>query len=188
MLSDSALLWTRICALGTLLIAANLAYALWKARRQDSWAAQWLIVPGAIIACAVTVPRVHTSDDETDCSFNVRYRYRVGGKEYEGSHIHVRRDALTTRLLAEETAARYPVGSRVDVHYRPDHPATAVLEPKDPGSRLALIVFLAIFAWELSLKVGDGGNRKGGISWGCLTPPLLHQRSDMPCPKITLSS
>src|SRR6266436_2270463 len=36
---------------------------------------------------------------------------------------------------------------------------------------------------ELSLKVGDGGNRKGGISWGCLTPPLLHRRSDMPCPK-----
>src|SRR3984893_4438080 len=23
---------------------------------------------------------------------------------------------------------------------------------------------------ELSPKVGDGGNRKGGISWGCLTP------------------
>src|SRR6266481_2010471 len=26
---------------------------------------------------------------------------------------------------------------------------------------------------ELSLKVGDGKNRKGGISWGCLTTPLL---------------
>ena len=43
-------------------------------------------------------------------------------------------------------------------------------------------------ARELSLKVGDGGNREGGISWGCLTPPLLHRRSDMPCPKITSSS
>ncbi|MGY4345551.1 hypothetical protein ACVWXM_002018 [Bradyrhizobium sp. GM7.3] len=40
---------------------------------------------------------------------------------------------------------------------------------------------------ELSPKVGDGGNRKGGISWGCLTPPLLHRRSDMPCPTITSS-
>jgi hypothetical protein len=44
------------------------------------------------------------------------------------------------------------------------------------------------FAIELSSKVGDGGNRKGGISWGCLTPPLLHRRSDMPCPTITSSS
>src|ERR1700704_1621487 len=24
---------------------------------------------------------------------------------------------------------------------------------------------------ELSPKVGDGGNREGGISWGCLAPP-----------------
>ncbi|WP_420837877.1 FAD-dependent oxidoreductase [Bradyrhizobium zhanjiangense] len=42
--------------------------------------------------------------------------------------------------------------------------------------------------FELSLKVGDGGSWKGGISWGCLTPPLLHRRSDMRCPKITSSS
>jgi hypothetical protein len=41
---------------------------------------------------------------------------------------------------------------------------------------------------ELSSKVGDGPNREGGISWGCLTPPLLHRRSDMPCPTITLSN
>ena len=40
---------------------------------------------------------------------------------------------------------------------------------------------------ELSPKIGDGGNREGGISWGCLTPPLLHRRSDMPCPTITSS-
>src|SRR5262249_22322660 len=33
---------------------------------------------------------------------------------------------------------------------------------------------LAPLDLELSLKVGDGENRKGGISWGCLTTPLLH--------------
>src|SRR6516225_8130032 len=27
-----------------------------------------------------------------------------------------------------------------------------------------------------SPKVGDGANREGGISWECLTPPLLHRR------------
>lgn len=40
---------------------------------------------------------------------------------------------------------------------------------------------------ELCPEVGDGGNREGGISWGCLTPPLLHRRSDMPCLTITSS-
>src|SRR5260221_13881311 len=40
-----------------------------------------------------------------------------------------------------------------------------------------------VLAPELSPKVGDGGNRKSGISWGGLTPPLLHRRSDMPVSK-----
>jgi hypothetical protein len=30
---------------------------------------------------------------------------------------------------------------------------------------------------ELSPKVGDGGTRKVGISWGCLTPSRLHRCS-----------
>ncbi len=38
---------------------------------------------------------------------------------------------------------------------------------------------------ELSPEVGDGGNRQGGISWGCLTPPLLHRRNVMHCHGIT---
>src|ERR1700730_17116567 len=53
-------------------------------------------------------------------------------------------------------------------------------------SRRCIVVWPAHL--ELSPKVGDVGNREGGISWGCLTPPLLHRRSDMPCPRITSSS
>ena len=41
---------------------------------------------------------------------------------------------------------------------------------------------------ELWPEVGDGVNREGGISWGCSTPPLLHRRSDMPCPTIPSSN
>src|SRR5258707_7773611 len=50
------------------------------------------------------------------------------------------------------------------------------------------LMYILSTGCELSPKVGDGGNREGGISWGCLTPPLLHQRSDMPCPTITSSN
>jgi NADH dehydrogenase len=46
---------------------------------------------------------------------------------------------------------------------------------------------LTTIARELSPEVGDGGNREGGISWGCLMTSLLHRRSDMPCRTITLS-
>jgi hypothetical protein len=41
---------------------------------------------------------------------------------------------------------------------------------------------------ELWPEFGDGLSGKGGISWGCSTPPLLHRRSDMPCPTIASSS
>jgi Protein of unknown function (DUF3592) len=64
MLSANALLWTRVGALVALIIVANLLYALWKARRQASSIQQWLIVPGEIIACEVTAPKAHSSDDE----------------------------------------------------------------------------------------------------------------------------
>jgi hypothetical protein len=43
--------------------------------------------------------------------------------------------------------------------------AIALIVPRDRSSYTGR---------ELSLKVGDGKNRKGGISWGCLTTPLLH--------------
>jgi hypothetical protein len=46
---------------------------------------------------------------------------------------------------------------------------------------------VALLSDELSPEVGDGSNREGGISWGCLTTSLLHRRSDMPCRTITLS-
>ena len=58
---------------------------------------------------------------------------------------------------------------------------------QSPAAR-ARLTYGWLLIGELSPKVGDGGNREGGISWGCLTPPLLHRRSDMPCPKITSSS
>jgi multidrug efflux pump subunit AcrB len=43
-----------------------------------------------------------------------------------------------------------------------------------PSAGVGALLILMAFHLELSLKVGDGNNRKGGISWGCLTTPLLH--------------
>src|SRR6195952_3935259 len=44
-----------------------------------------------------------------------------------------------------------------------------MVRQRQPGEKS-----LTMYSNELSPKVGDGGNREGGISWGCLTPPLLH--------------
>jgi hypothetical protein len=178
MLSSTALLWTRIGAAGALFVVANLVYALWKARRQASSSARWPAVAGEITACEVKIPSTHSSDDDSDCSVEISYRYRVGAKEYKGTHIHAGREAMTTRDRAEETAAKYPVGSRVEVHYRPDRPATALLEPNDTRNLAALIVFLAVFAWIALVLVAHSiaGRvlllREGGVPLFALFAPL----------------
>ncbi|MDR3466012.1 MAG: DUF3592 domain-containing protein [Xanthobacteraceae bacterium] len=178
MLSANALLGTRIGAGVALLIVANLVYALWKARRETSAAARWPTAPGEIIACAVTAPKVHASNDDTDCSVNLRYRYRVGAKDYEGTHIHAGRTASTTRLLADQTAAKYPVGARVAVHYRPDRPATAVLDPTNTQNLSALIAFVAVFVWIAGVLVAHSLTgkvvllRDGGVPLFALFVPL----------------
>src|SRR5258706_4583850 len=41
---------------------------------------------------------------------------------------------------------------------------------------------------ELSLKVGDGGNREGGISWGGFEPPLRRPKSQWPGAKDTTAN
>ena len=43
-------------------------------------------------------------------------------------------------------------------------------------------------AEELLPKVGEGVNRGRRHIVGVFEPPLLHRRSDMPCPAITLSN
>src|SRR5579864_9680091 len=69
MLSASALRWTWIAAAVALFVVVNLAYALWKARRQTSSSRQWPVAPGVILSSDVKVPATHSSDDDdTDCS------------------------------------------------------------------------------------------------------------------------
>ena len=42
------------------------------------------------------------------------------------------------------------------------------------GSLIVKILRPIAIGLELSPEVGDGSNREGGISWGCLTTSLLH--------------
>src|SRR5260370_27799311 len=47
---------------------------------------------------------------------------------------------------------------------------------------------LAAAGYELSPKVGDGGNREGGLSWGGLTPPPPPPKNHMSRPTHTASN
>jgi hypothetical protein len=58
----------------------------------------------------------------------------------------------------------------------------------DIGDLLARLRSLQERARELSPKVGEGVNRGRRHIVGVFEPPLLHRRSDMPCPTIPLSN
>jgi hypothetical protein len=137
-------------------MVVNLAYAVWKALRDNSSSAGWPSVKGEIIASDVKVPQTHRSDDRADCSVKLAYRYNIANKEYRGSHVHSGPSPALTRQAAGELAAKYPIGAKVDVHYRPDRPATAVLEPKSSGNLPALLVGLVVFSCIASVLIAHG--------------------------------
>lgn len=59
----------------------------------------------------------------------LRYRYEVGGTSYEGHRVQFGPARVTAKELIETLATKYPAGTKVDVHYDPNDPATAVIEP-----------------------------------------------------------
>jgi hypothetical protein len=102
----------------------------------------------------------------------------VWRRHYDRLHLHTDRGHSGLPGMAmSRTYPTYPSREQV-VEYLEDYRAHFRLQP---------VFNTTVLKIELSPEVGDGGNRKGGISWGCLTPPLLHRRSDMPCPTITSS-
>jgi hypothetical protein len=82
----------------------------------------------------------------------IRYRYRVGGTDFEGQRVALGEYATADRADAEVVVQRYPVGGRVPVHHRPDAPATAVLEVGSHGlpwlyTALVFLMVGGLLAW-----------------------------------------
>ena len=60
---------------------------------------------------------------------HVRYKYAVGGRTYHGDRIQVLPLGVTDEWQAWATVRRYAPGTEVRVHYDPQRPDRAVLEP-----------------------------------------------------------
>ncbi len=145
MLSDNALLGTRIAAAFCLFVVANLVYALVKARNQAAGARNWARTTGRIVSSAVSRPALVGKGDETHATVEVRYQYRVGEKDYEGGRIRFGGRSGASAVIADRIVAKYPAGAVVDVYYNPVSPSRAVLERSDRSNVTALIAFLVVF-------------------------------------------
>jgi Protein of unknown function (DUF3592) len=79
----------------------------------------------------------------------IEYSYRVQDRDYHGTRLAFGADVAGPRDLAEKTAARYPVGSKVTVHFDPANPSFAVLDTHIAFAWLTSIVTAAFFGLAL---------------------------------------
>lgn len=89
---------------------------------------KWPAVDGVIEQSEVVTSR--GDDGDTMYAAEVLYKYTVDGREYQSDNVYFGGDYRSSSSSgAYEVVNRYPVGDTVKVHYDPDKPENAVLEP-----------------------------------------------------------
>ena len=77
---------------------------------------------------------------------SIKYRYEVGGKDYEGQRIDFGPiSANSWPTAAESEAAAYPAGKVVEVSVCPSKPSLSVLSPGAKWELYGLLYIGAVF-------------------------------------------
>jgi hypothetical protein len=120
--------------------AAVLAFGIIQIRKAQT-AKTWPTTPGVILSSGLNEQSNYDSEDHTSHTTYepyVLYRFTLMGQEYQGNHLAIGNASYDYRTASKKIAP-YPQGTNVTVHYNPEDPSEAVLEPKSAG---ALLLFL----------------------------------------------
>ena len=118
----------------------------WFQYRKLRASRSWPSTPGRILAGRVESETQRGGEDEADSTSyypHIEYEYTVGATTYRSHSIRFDRRGYSRPKAAAEALAAYPVGRPVDVFYDPAKPADAVLERKNSGG-IVLIVLGAV--------------------------------------------
>ncbi|WZO97884.1 DUF3592 domain-containing protein [Isosphaeraceae bacterium EP7] len=140
-------------------LAVSLFGAVFARAVRDACA--WPVAPGRITAAGVEAYRARPDFESSYRRRRLLYKpavvfsYEVNGRSYIG-------DRLTLGVimsasfpgLAGRIAARYPVGSHVDVRYNPLSPGESVLRPRSRLHHLIWMVAAAMFTFAWALATG----------------------------------
>ena len=124
-------------------------------------AARWPVTRGRIIASGTDTFR----DYDTDAGRrrirhkpSVVYEYEVNGRQYKGDRVTFGVVTSSSHSgVSQRLAARYPVGTEVDVHYNPKAPGESVLRPHSVLHYLLWVVAAAMFALAWAVATGRLG-------------------------------
>jgi hypothetical protein len=129
--------------LACLMLGAGSIVRYLQGRWQARASARWPTVAGTIRESRLAVEFDDTGDEIYRP--NVRFIYRVGGREFEGSTVKWGPPATYAwRSRAAAAIAAYPAGKAVTVHYDPAKPELAVLEPLNREGMTMPLAFAAV--------------------------------------------
>jgi Protein of unknown function (DUF3592) len=112
---------------------------------------RWPTSPGSIVSSALE----QSPGKRWRYRAAVQYRYRVAGKTYEANRVFWGGNEGRQKHMASVISS-YPAGSSVPIHYDPQNPAEAVLNPtQNVGSRP--LVLYAMGMMTLGLFAFTGG-------------------------------
>uniref|UniRef100_UPI0032177050 DUF3592 domain-containing protein n=1 Tax=uncultured Draconibacterium sp. TaxID=1573823 RepID=UPI0032177050 len=103
---------------------------------------EWATTMGIVTMSKISSTR--DSDGKTMYSANVEYVYSVGDKEFNGVRIRTVDGSTSLKSSVEKVLRKFPKGAKVEVHYNPESPDTAVLKP-GTGFVLGIILKLPLF-------------------------------------------
>jgi hypothetical protein len=135
------------------LIVFSLVWALFVFGFQRSAvrARQWPTVPGRIESSGVrTFDSSSTSDGGSTTMYRAEiiYSYEVAGVRYTADKSKTGTQVSSNvRSAAERAVKGYPAGRVIDVHYNPDNPADAAVDPRSGLIWLLYIVPIALLAF-----------------------------------------
>lgn len=128
------------------------------ARRTAKQAATWPTVRGNIVKSEVEEYQERDEDNEGRTRWRTAYRpaveyaYPVNGREYRGNQISYGMTVSAGQSYAEKVAAKYPVGSEIDVHYDPQEPSNSALQAGGAGATwIIFVIALVVFALAAAL-------------------------------------
>ncbi len=148
--------WMLLFLLGGLISLGKGGYDAYQALRSYTWPT----VEGKIVSSTITSVK-HPGETPTYYP-DIRYAYRVEGKEYTGDRIFFGEYGTGSSSSAQAVIDKYKVGTSVTVYYDPRNPANAILERGARWASFALLAFGLLF-----VVVGLGGF----LLWDTLNRP-----------------